>query len=156
VSWLSSSDNVGVTGYGVYRGSTRLATVVEPVLTYTFTGLACGTGYSLAVDAFDAAGNVSPKSTVSATTSACPDTTKPSAPTGLTASSITQTGLTFNWTAATDNVGVTGYTVYRNGTQLGQTTSTSYPVSGLTCGTGYTLAVEATDAAGNVSTRPSI
>ncbi len=156
VSWLAASDNVGVTGYGVYRGTTRLATIVEPMLSYTFTNLACNTGFTFGVDAFDAAGNTSAKSTVSATTSACPDTVKPSAPSGLAASSISQIGLTFSWTASTDNVGVTGYTVYRNGTQLGQTTSTSYPINGLTCGTNYTLAVEARDAAGNISTRPSI
>jgi chitodextrinase len=156
VTWLSSWDGVGVTGYGVYRGTTRLATVVEPGLSYTFTGLACGTGYSLSVDAFDAAGNVSPKSTISASTSACADTTKPSAPSGLAVSSVTQTGLTFGWATSTDNVGVAGYTVFRNGSLLGQTSATSYPVGGLSCGTSYSLAVEARDAAGNVSSRPSI
>jgi chitodextrinase len=156
VTWLSSWDSVGVTGYGVYRGTTRLATVVEPGLSYTFTGLVCGTGYSLSVDAFDAAGNVSPKSTISASTSACADTTKPTAPSGLAVSAVTQTGLTLGWSASTDNVGVAGYTVYRNGSPVGQTTATSYPVGGLNCGTSYSLAVEARDAAGNVSTRPSI
>src|SRR5262249_20388234 len=52
--------------------------------------------------------------------------------------------------------GVAGYRVYRDGTQIGQTATTTYPVSGLSCGSSYTLAVEAYDAAGNSSTRPTL
>jgi chitodextrinase len=83
------------------------------------------------------------------------DTTPPSAPSGLTTSNVSQTGLTLSWTASTDNVGVTGYDVYVNGGKQGTTTSTSYGVTGLACGTTYTLAVDAYDAAGNVSPQSS-
>ena len=155
LSWIASIDNVGVTGYGLYLGGTRRATVAQP-FAYSFSGLQCGTAYTLGIEAYDAAGNVSPRSTVAANTSACADNVAPSAPSFLAISAVTQTGLTFGWTGATDNVGVAGYTVYRNGSQLGQTSATSYPVSGLSCGTSYTLAVEARDAAGNVSAKPSI
>ncbi|MFX4262145.1 fibronectin type III domain-containing protein [Pelotomaculum propionicicum] len=81
------------------------------------------------------------------------DTSAPTWPAGssLTASGVTQTGLTLNWTAATDNKAVTGYRVYRNGSLLGIATSTSYNVTGLTAGTSYTFKVEAGDAAGNWS-----
>ena len=56
-----------------------------------------------------------------------------------------------SWSAATDNVGVTGYALYLNGTKVGTTTGTSYTYTGLTCGTAYTVGLEAFDAAGNAS-----
>jgi hypothetical protein len=57
------------------------------------------------------------------------------------------------WNASTDNVGLAGYGVYLAGTLVGTTTSTTYTIPGLTCGTTYLLAVDAYDAAGNRSTR---
>jgi hypothetical protein len=75
-----------------------------------------------------------------------PDRIAPSVPTGLTATRTTS-GVSLRWTPATDNVAVTGYRVYRNGTLLGTTTATSilhrYATSG-------SYAVAAYDAAGNV------
>ncbi|HSD13388.1 MAG TPA: GEVED domain-containing protein [Flavobacterium sp.] len=79
------------------------------------------------------------------------DTTAPSAPTNLTASGTTQTTTNLSWTASTDNVGVTGYDVYRGTTLLGTVTTTSYNVTGLTAATAYTFSVKAKDAAGNIS-----
>ena len=68
LSWSGSTDNVGVTGYRVFRGSTQIATVTGT--SYTDTGLASATQYSYVVEAYDAAGNVSPASnTVTVTTS---------------------------------------------------------------------------------------
>src|SRR5207253_1394386 len=52
--------------------------------------------------------------------------------------------------------GVAGYNVYDNGGKVGTTTSTSLTVGGLACGTSHTLGVEAFDAAGNVSSRPTL
>lgn len=79
------------------------------------------------------------------------DTTAPTIPTNLTASSITTTSATVSWTASTDNVGVTAYKIFRNGTQVGTSTSTSYGLTGLTAGTTYSITVQAYDAAGNSS-----
>jgi chitodextrinase len=142
---------VGVAGYGVYNGGTSpLATTTAT--SYTFTGLGCGTSYALSVDAFDAAGNRSGKATVTASTSPCPpDTSPPTAPTNLKVSSPTSSSLPLSWTASTDNVAVTGYDVYLNGTKLTTTTNTSYTFTGLTCATSYTLALDAYDATGNTS-----
>ncbi|UPQ80701.1 GEVED domain-containing protein [Flavobacterium azooxidireducens] len=78
------------------------------------------------------------------------DTTPPTAPT-LTASGTTQTSTNLAWSGATDNVGVTGYDVYRNGTFLASTTTTTYAATGLTASTAYTFYVRSKDAAGNVS-----
>jgi chitodextrinase len=69
---------------------------------------------------------------------------------------ITRTSIGLRWNASTDNVGVTGYRVYRNGTLVATTgaSARSYTVSGLTCGTSYTIALTAIDAAGNESYAP--
>lgn len=79
------------------------------------------------------------------------DTTAPTAPTGLKTTATSATTVSLAWTAATDDTGVTGYDVYRDGTRIGSTTTTAYADSGLTSGTAYTYTVRAKDAAGNVS-----
>lgn len=70
LTWLASTDNVGVTGYALLRDNNRVASVSG--LGYTFTGLACGHSYRLGVFAYDAAGNTSAPSSVTATTASCP------------------------------------------------------------------------------------
>jgi FG-GAP-like repeat len=62
LNWTASTDNVGVTGYTIYRGGTKLTTVGGSTLTYTDTTVARLTTYSYTVDAFDAAGNHSAQS----------------------------------------------------------------------------------------------
>ncbi|MEU7266261.1 glycoside hydrolase family 6 protein [Streptomyces albidoflavus] len=79
------------------------------------------------------------------------DTTEPTAPTGLKTTATSATTVSLSWTAATDDTGVTGYDVYRDGTRVGSTTTTAYADSGLAPGTAYTYTVRAKDAAGNVS-----
>jgi hypothetical protein len=64
---------------------------------------------------------------------------------------LDQTSIGLRWDTASDNVAVTGYRIYRNGTLAGTTSSTSYTVSGLTCNTSYTIALTSVDAAGNES-----
>jgi chitodextrinase len=149
LSWSASTDNVGVAGYGLYQGGVQQSTT--STTTAIFSGLACNTNYTLAVDAYDAAGNHSAKGTVMVATTACPDTTPPSAPSNLTASNVTQSGATLAWNASTDNVGVTGYDVYRNGSKTSSVTATTSDEIGLVCGTSYTYGVVARDAAGNSS-----
>jgi parallel beta-helix repeat protein len=151
VSWSASTDNVGVAGYHLYRNGVKIDST--SATGFTFGGLSCGTSYTLAVEAHDAADNRSAKSNVVVATTACPDTTPPSTPTGLSASNVSQTGLTLTWNASSDNVGVAGYDVYRNNTKMVTVTSTSSDQGGLACGTSYTFAVEAFDVAGNRSPR---
>jgi len=47
------------------------------------------------------------------------DTVPPTVPTNLTATAISSTQINLAWTASTDNVGVTGYQIFRNGVQVG-------------------------------------
>ena len=81
------------------------------------------------------------------------DIVAPGPPANLTANVAAQTSINLSWTAATDNVGVTGYDVYQNGTKINTSlvTTLSYSVSGLTPGTPYQYYVIARDAVGNSS-----
>jgi len=79
------------------------------------------------------------------------DTQAPSVPSGLHVTAHTATSATLAWTASSDNVGVTGYRIFANGSQVGTTASTSFTTNGLTPSTGYSFTVTAQDAAGNSS-----
>ena len=269
LSWTASTDNVGVTGYQVYNGTTQVATVTGT--STIVTGLSPSTSYTFTARGVDAAGNVSaPSNPVTATTSPAPtgaltatfakssdwgsgfvggytiknggnspvngwrlefdlpagatitnawngrlsstgshyvltdedwthtiapggsvqvgfqvayttgftapqnclingqsctggapppspppppppDTTPPTAPTGLSASAPTASTISLSWTAATDNVGVTGYRVFSGTSQVATSTTTNTVVTGLSLSTSYTFTVRAVDAAGNVS-----
>ncbi|MFO1098478.1 MAG: Ig-like domain-containing protein [Xanthobacteraceae bacterium] len=80
-----------------------------------------------------------------------PDTIAPSIPTGLVATAISTTQINLTWTASTDNVGVTGYQVFRDNVQIATATGTSFSDTGLTPSTSYSYAIKAVDAAGNIS-----
>ncbi|NUP50241.1 MAG: glycoside hydrolase, partial [Catenulispora sp.] len=75
-----------------------------------------------------------------------------STPTGVTVAATTSSSVSLTWTASTDNVGVTGYRVYRGGTLVGTTATTSFTDTGLSASTQYSYTVAAYDAAGNAST----
>jgi Polysaccharide lyase len=67
--WNASTDDYGVAGYDLFRNNSRVGSTTAT--NYTFSGLACGTTYTLGVDAFDAAGNVSGRASITASTSQC-------------------------------------------------------------------------------------
>ena len=79
------------------------------------------------------------------------DTQKPTTPTGLVVVSSAQTSAQLRWNASSDNVGVTGYGIYVDGTLIGSVSGTSVSVSGFQCGRSYVVGVDARDAAGNRS-----
>ncbi len=86
-----------------------------------------------------------------------PDTTPPSAPRGFVATASSSTQIALSWTAATDNVGVTGYQLERcqgsgcsNFLQIATPATTSYGDTGLAASTSYSYRVRALDAAGNL------
>jgi chitinase len=74
----------------------------------------------------------------------------PSAPGTPTASNVTSTSLTLNWTAATDDHGVQNYDVYRGTTKIATVTGTTYNDTGLTASTTYSYSVKARDTANQV------
>ena len=164
LNWTAATDNVGVAGYQVERcqgtNCTNFAQVGTPTATtYSSTGLQANTSYRFRVRAVDAAGNLSPYSAIVTGRTLANDTTRPTAPTGLTATAVGPTGINVGWTASTDNVGVTGYRVERcqgggctNFAQIATPTATTYGDTGLAPSTTYRYRVRAVDAAGNLST----
>jgi hypothetical protein len=79
------------------------------------------------------------------------DTTPPATPAAPTAAAIGTTTINLQWTADTDNVGVSAYNLYRNGDLLSTTSMLLYYDNGLVSGETYTYKLTATDASGNVS-----
>jgi chitodextrinase len=149
LGWPAATDNVGVTGYKVYRNGVMVGST--PSASYTDSGLTASTAYTYAVQAYDAAGNLSAMSASAGVTTQAPDTIAPTAPGQPAASAITSTTLTLNWSAATDNYGVAQYLIYRDGQPAGSSVTTSFNDSGLSPSTAYSYTVKAQDAAGNLS-----
>ncbi len=79
------------------------------------------------------------------------DTQVPTAPTGLSSPSKSDTSVSLTWNASSDNIGVTGYEIFRGTTPCGTTASTSFTCTELSPNTSYSFTVKAMDAAGNVS-----
>jgi exo-poly-alpha-galacturonosidase len=172
LAWKPATDNYGVARYDIAANGKLIATLGGNVLTFTATRLTPGTPYVFSVTAVDAAGNATPYgSTLALTTAPAYDRGAPTWPSGASvrAVSIGAASVVLAWTAATDDMGVTGYRVYRDGTPLPagatftpiSTTSTvnttAYVVTGLKPNTTYTFRVEAGDAVGRWSGRgPSI
>ncbi|WGH74504.1 GEVED domain-containing protein [Tenacibaculum tangerinum] len=129
------------TSFTVPSGALEGATRMRIVMKYNATPTACEATFSY--------GEVEDYTVVIGAGTA--DTQAPSAPTNLTAGNVTQTTLTLSWSASTDNVGVTGYDVYRGTTKIATVTGTSASVTGLAASTTYSFSVRAKDAAGNVS-----
>ncbi|HYV13559.1 MAG TPA: hypothetical protein VE980_21825 [Pyrinomonadaceae bacterium] len=149
LSWTAATDNVAVTGYRIFRDDGLINTVTGT----TFSDAAPLGTHSYGVTAIDAAGNESGLSnTASATVVGGGDVTPPTAPVGLTATADLATGtIALSWTASTDDVGVTGYRVFRdNGTTAIATVSGTTFNDTNQLGT-HVYAVAAIDAAGNQS-----
>jgi hypothetical protein len=83
------------------------------------------------------------------------DTATPTAPTNLQATPLSISSIELNWAASVDNVGVTGYRVWRDALQIGTTTLTTFTDTGLATSTSYQYYVTAFDAAGNQSASSS-
>ncbi|CAM4311827.1 GlcNAc-binding protein A [Bacillus albus] len=80
-----------------------------------------------------------------------PDTEAPSIPNGLQAQKVTANSIELTWNASTDNVGVKGYQVFRNGEMIDTVPGTHFINKQLQPSMEYTYTVKAVDAAGNVS-----
>ncbi len=153
-SWSAASDDVGVAFYDVYHDGQLMTSVPGTALSAELT-VVPGATWGLYVNARDAAGNVSQASpTVPLSVPQCEaDTEPPTTPTGVTATA-SGTTVTVRWSPSTDNVGVTGYEVLRDGTVAGSTsgaTATSFTDSGLAANTRYQYQVRARDAQANRS-----
>ncbi len=146
VAWSAATDDVGVSGYRVYRNGSLLGTVA----TLGYHDAVTNGVFDYSVAAVDTDSLVGPVG--AAPQVSIGDFIAPTQPTNVSAT-IAGTTVTLTWTASTDNVGVTGYRVYRNGAVLKTTTATSAQDTGLHGGQSYVYSVAALDAAGHPSSR---
>ena len=150
LSWEASSDNVGVMGYIIYRNGIEISRTAG--LQFSDINLVSGTAYNYSVKAYDLAGNVSNESNhVVITTLIGADTEPPSQPQDLVAYEIFSTEIKLSWTSSTDNVGVIGYNIYRDGIHISTSDNLDHADNGLSPGTEYIYSVTAFDQAGNES-----
>ena len=150
LNWTASTDNSGYVIYEILKDDITHVSTTNTM--YNITNLTQNTSYTFKVRAKDIVGNISANSnTVNVTTTNIIDTEAPTAPTNLTATNIGSTSTTLTWTIATDNIGVIGYDVFKDGILLATTTANTFNVTGLTPETLYNFTVKAKDAAGNVS-----
>ncbi len=158
LSWDASTDNVGVLGYYIFRdGDGKPIARVVGITTYKDTGLSAATVYTYNVTTVDEVYNESAQSSPASDTTWAPDTTPPSVPANLTATAVSPSRINLSWDASTDDVGVTGYNIYKDGggTPIATTTGTTYQDTGLSPLTSYTYNVSAVDAAPNESAQSS-
>ncbi len=153
LTWEASTDNVGVAYYDIYRDGQALGTVNASTLTAQLV-LVPGANWGVYVNARDAAGNVSQASTsLPVRVPQCQaDTQSPSIPTGLRGT-VAGTTATLSWTAATDNIGVVAYDIFRNNIAVGTSSTLGYTDTGLSANTTYQYTIAARDAQGNISPR---
>jgi chitodextrinase len=152
VAWNPSSDNVGVAGYGLYKGGVKQG-ADQAGTSFTFTGLTPGQTYTLEVDAVDTSGNRSAKAQLVVTA----DGTPPTVPGNLRMTAVGLTQVSVAWDASSDDVGVVGYGVYLDGSKQGpDAPGLGATLSGLLPGRTYLVEVDAADPAGNRSARASL
>ncbi|MFG1680911.1 glycosyl hydrolase family 18 protein [Nonomuraea sp. NPDC049269] len=143
LAWDAATDNVGVTGYDVYRGSTQVTTATGT--TYTDTGLAAATSYTYTVRARDAAGNISTAS-AAVTASTSGGTGAPGQPGTPNVTGTTSSSITLSWGASSGTV--TGYRVYEGTTVKATVTGTSATIGSLSACTSHTYTVKAYNSVG--------
>lgn len=150
LAWNASTPaaNCTLQGYRIYRNGAQIATPTGA--TFTDTGLTPGTAYSYTVAAIDTGNHLSAQTgAVNASTAA--DTTAPSVPGNLHSTLIAASSVAMAWNASTDNSGVKDYIIYRNGTQVGTSTTASFTDNALAPNTSYSFTVKARDLANNTS-----
>lgn len=154
----SAADSDGtISKVEFYSGGKLLGSSTSSPYTFAYNSLAAGS-YSINAIAYDDKGASTTSSPVTFTVAdpVLTDTQAPVGPTGLSASAISSSSISLSWTAATDNIGVSQYLIFRGGVQVGSTASLSYVDNNLAASTGYSYQVKAKDSAGNTSTGSNI
>jgi glucose/arabinose dehydrogenase/PKD repeat protein len=153
IRWTTNEAATSQVEYGTttsYGSSTSLDSALLTAHTVVLSGLATQTTYNYRARSRDAAGNerIGANSTFK---TLGVDTTPPTVPANVVATAVSSTQIDLSWSPSTDNVGVTGYAVLRNGAPVGSPAAAAFSDSGLAPATSYTYTVSARDAAGNVS-----
>lgn len=154
IRWTTNEPADGQLEYGTTPAYGTLAPRISALTTahsQNLTELLPATGYHYRVRSRDAAGNLAASHDVTFTTEAQPDTIAPSVPRGVTAAALSYTQVNVAWNPSTDNVGVAGYKLYRNGAVVATLNAQIYSDGGLTPDTIYRYTVAAYDPSGNLS-----
>ncbi len=146
LSWTAVS---GASSYNILRDNATIGT--STTTTYTDSTVSASTTYIYAVEAVSGQATSAPSSNLSVTTPKPPTPTPPSTPIGLTATAVSSTQVNLSWNASTGPNGVSGYDVYRNGSRIGTSTTTTYGDGTVAAGTTYSYTVSAYDGAGDTS-----
>ncbi len=155
LSWQADSANSGISNitYEIYRNNVRIAaSVAAASFTDNTSGLSVGSTYTYYVIANGSGYSSGPSNQVSVIVG-YQDRISPSAPRlGFTNFNVKVDRIYFTWGAGTDNIGVSKYEVYRNGTYLADTgTSCQFTDTGLSKDTNYSYYLKSVDGAGNKS-----
>ncbi len=151
LTWDAATDNIGVTLYRILLDGNEVGTAIDTL--FQATGLNSGQNYDFSVIAQDANGNQSTPATVPVTTLSA-DTEAPSVPTELIEGSVTASAVAISWDASTDAQGiVVSYRIFRDGTEVGTSTTTSFTDTTVQADQSYQYSVSAIDDAGNESSQ---
>jgi len=157
LQWSESNDNVGMSHYLIYRDGDATAIAQVSSNSYTDINLEQGVTYQYTVSAVDTADNESALSEAANFTTLL-DTEPPTTPANLSASNITENLVSLSWHAASDNLQVVGYRLYRDGqtTPLADVTNNHYTDTTLSPTNNYVYTVTAYDTAGNESAHSNV
>lgn len=158
LSWPASSDDRLLAGYEIRRNGARIGVAkglshTDACVSGQACGLAVGNTYTYDVYAYDAAGKLSPKVSVSVLIPGT-DTVPPSIPGTPSVTDVTATSVSLTWAPSTDNAGgsgIGGYEVFRGATLAGTVAGTSFTDTGVAPGTAYVYTVKAYDVQNNRS-----
>lgn len=154
VTWSTDEPADSQVEYGSsssYGMATARNTTLSSTHTVVISGLDASATYHFRAVSRDGSGNVGYSADQTFTTPDPVDGTAPSQPAGLTATVIGGPAVSLTWQPSTDDVGVTSYTVLRDGVEWGRVTDSAFVDADVAQGSTYSYAVIAWDAAGNPS-----
>jgi len=151
--WTGATDDTDVTAYHIYKDDVEMAALDGSLTSLQVHQLDANTEYSFRVEAHDAAGNVStdgPSGTIMTGDESAPTWPEDSA---LNTANVTASEASLSWTAATDNVAVSGYRIYQDNLEIAAVDANTLAlnVSDLDAWRNYSFRVEAEDAMGHLS-----
>jgi hypothetical protein len=153
IKWPAATDNFMLKEYQLQvNGGQSTVIDVQANPSYQLTGLSPDTEYALSLEAVDTKNNKSVPLVINVST-LLNDLTAPFWPVGskLSVKNIAVDNANLSWTAADDNVEVTGYKVYNANVLLKETNALQLHITGLVPATTYVFRIEAVDQAGNMS-----
>lgn len=147
LSWAASA---GAANYQVFRDGTTTPAATVAQTTFVDTNLVPATTYTYYLAALDAS-NTPSELTSAAQATTLADASNPTVPANLAATALSASEIKLEWTASTDDAGVAGYKIFRDGAEKGNSTTASFTDTGLLPSTTYAYQISAYDVVGKFS-----